>query len=772
MSHMHQRDRIKAVVRSVVDTVGPLRIPLIGATIFAWLPLAAIQEGDAARLLRGLFDMNPSSRDADPLCIGMLTAITCFCAWFACGLVAVALYQSTFLVVMFGPRRFGHEIAGTGGRCTTTVLRAVGFLLCMPALIASTVVSLDRSPYPSAAFFGGLFAFALVVVVLGGAVWLCAGAGPEALASFQAKLRPVASWIDARGYVNDATEVAAKKLDPFPHHVWATLFVLFCLSASVALSIWARHPSLHDSIRVPALASAMLLLMLLIWVFSAATFFFDAHRVPIVTLALVFASLGHCRVHTYDTFPSTTANVRAAWLPTKLLEKRTKTLPGFDPKRLVVIASAGGGIQAAAWTARVLQGIAESASPEELDIFMRQTVVVSGVSGGSVGLAPFVLVSTAASGEAKREAFLRGLASAADSSLDPVAALMATTDLLPGWFRDRGWALETSWRRAWDGAGLPTTDTLTALAERAGSTATPAFMFNATSMTTGERLVIGTTVPKVAPDTDPHGFVHAARIALSTETDDHVISVDYTPRDVGDLRLATAARLSAAFPFVTPAARAEPPGAEPDHIVDGGYIDNYGTESLVEWLEPVLDDPQTRVTFIQIVAFPEGTQKRRDESDGHAPAEPSQLLVPVQTMMNVRDPGQGRRAVRDLDRLRARVATKDAASANASADPSGAAALVARDSRLCVYRFVFDACHQDLTTAPPLSWHLTAGQREAVAEGWNRCVKAAGPVQANDLSYRHQARNVLAHMMGKANGECLRIEPPLGTAAGERSARF
>ena len=55
-----------------------------------------------------------------------------------------------------------------------------------------------------------------------------------------------------------------------------------------------------------------------------------------------------------------------------------------------------------------------------------------------------------------------------------------------------------------------------------------------------------------------------------------------------DIAIATAARLSAAFPFVSPAARPKPrstrlqpfpQGAENLHLVDGGYFDNSGSWS-------------------------------------------------------------------------------------------------------------------------------------------------------------------------------------------------
>src|SRR5262249_32873287 len=89
-----------------------------------------------------------------------------------------------------------------------------------------------------------------------------------------------------------------------------------------------------------------------------------------------------------------------------------------------------------------------------------------------------------------------------------------------------------------------------------------------------------------------------------------------------DIRVNTAARLSASFPFVAPAARSNltnPP--VPDyHIVDGGYYDNYGVVSLLGWLRNALEDntipDATRqevkaeladVLVLQIKPFPAGS---------------------------------------------------------------------------------------------------------------------------------------------------------------------
>ena len=75
-----------------------------------------------------------------------------------------------------------------------------------------------------------------------------------------------------------------------------------------------------------------------------------------------------------------------------------------------------------------------------------------------------------------------------------------------------------------------------------------------------------------------------------------------------ETHLETAARLSASFPIVSPAARpSELKGR--NAFVDGGYFDNSGLYTLMGWLEQaatsIKPDDQREVLLLQVDAFPE-----------------------------------------------------------------------------------------------------------------------------------------------------------------------
>jgi hypothetical protein len=155
----------------------------------------------------------------------------------------------------------------------------------------------------------------------------------------------------------------------------------------------------------------------------------------------------------------------------------------------------------------------------------------------------------------------------------------------------------------------------------------PAVIFNATIAETGQPFLMSTS------DFDT-GSVIPARQTLANAYPN------------SDLPVVTAARLAASFPFVSPAAR--PLTSRPEyHLVDGGYYDNFGVDSLAAWLDQGLASlsPGKRpdVLFIQIRSFP---------TDAFPGATSKgwfyQAYAPADALINVRSTAQ---LVRDREEL-------------------------------------------------------------------------------------------------------------------------
>jgi hypothetical protein len=207
----------------------------------------------------------------------------------------------------------------------------------------------------------------------------------------------------------------------------------------------------------------------------------------------------------------------------------------------------------------------------------------------------------------------------------------------------------------------------------------PAVLFNATVAETGQRMLFGTTT-------------------LGTGREDvgrREFAVDFEDLDVP---VTTAARMSATFPYVSPAARVNRNAGfdEQYHYVDGGYYDNYGTATLVEWLRlglPALQtDLPSRVLVVEIRSFPAGAVAEPGGRRGWL----ADLLQPLLTLYAVRGAGQAAHSDLNLDLL------------------GDGGALVKHRSVTFPGRLLED---QD-DASPPLSWHLTPKDRGLLRKAW------------------------------------------------------
>jgi hypothetical protein len=156
-----------------------------------------------------------------------------------------------------------------------------------------------------------------------------------------------------------------------------------------------------------------------------------------------------------------------------------------------------------------------------------------------------------------------------------------------------------------------------------------------------------------------------------------------------DVSMLTAARLSAAFPLVSAAARPDTSGAAAFHVTDGGYWDNSGIVAAIEWLE-ALDPPPERVIFVEVRSSP----PRGDQVPENA-SWLLQLTAPLRTLVGVRYDGQPFR--------------------NESAIQTYAALWQARHGR-ALDRVIFELGDDRL----PLTWNLGRAAPAQLTTAWRR----------------------------------------------------
>jgi hypothetical protein len=435
---------------------------------------------------------------------------------------------------------------------------------------------------------------------------------------------------------------------------------------------------------------------------AALSFFVDRYRISVVVslllLTTICAYFGGTTENYFYSEPAAYAQRNRALTPAEVLRNR-----GNSP--IIVVSAAGGGIQATAWTAQVLAGL--RADEQTGSKFAQEVTVLSGVSGGSVGVMFFLGTYKEVWGHETLPSQI--VDNAMGSSLMDVAAGALYSDLhhfflpFPTWSswskdRDRGWALERSFaERAGRSPGPRLLDLAPAV--KAGF---PVVIFNSTLSEQGLPVVFSNS-KFPSPDASPE----TRRNITSFENDLFL-----------DTRIETAARMSATFPFVSPAARPTQLRSR-DAYLDGGYFDNSGLYSLMAWLEEaqeqsktpksepddtrLLEDKTTplnpgvndlrRVLLIQISAFPEPPSSSPSAAD--MPWY-KQFWLPLETVMKVRETGQGVRVSYEVPIQLKSLASFDIERAEFRYKPSPRCSL------------------ED----PPLSWHLSEFEKGCIQEGW------------------------------------------------------
>lgn len=457
-------------------------------------------------------------------------------------------------------------------------------------------------------------------------------------------------------------------------HLMAFVFFAITAGCYIVLGLFTGPT---DPRGVPVLAYLLIVLMLLAWVLSLISFAFDRSRLPGVAVTVLLLVLLQSLAPGSNEFRVV---ARAASLPKASESIHTRWVrAGQGP--LVAVAASGGGITASYWTGIVLNGL--SWSVEDIG---ERIAVISSVSGGGVATMMYADAFDP-TGFPKGLKLQSLIDRAGEPSLRAVGWGIAYLDLwrtipwMPLGVLDRGWALEERWSEH-----LSSPDaTLGAWADGVRAGWRPLHIFNATIQESGQRLLLAPATFEV-PDTAPP----RPRMRMGMD--------EYLPR--GDVRLVTAARLSATFPFVSPQARPQrrPGDKAPGlHCADGGYFDNSGLYTAMEVLSDYLDargrEPHPdRIAIVEIRAANAVNEAANTEKTASRGGLINLFKGPLETLYN------------------ARVATqidRNAAAFN----------LVQRtwekDHAVRVERFVFH-----LSERLPLTWDLTSGEREFIRAHW------------------------------------------------------
>ena len=532
----------------------------------------------------------------------------------------------------------------------------------------------------------------------------------------------------------------------------------------------------------PVLASVTVILIFMQWAINGASFLFDRYRVPVLTSAIILMFLPKLAL---SYVPAASGDSWIQWAQTHVLDwdadhyfetrqtppvivlptptdavdktfqrlKAAESLNAED-QPLVVVTATGGGIQAAEWTAQVMALLEKEFREDKRKqlngyLLHDHLLLASGVSGGSVGLMPFLLEYTAPQGTAfpaNDDLRKRLTVGPGCSSLEAVAWGLEYYDLqrLALTFRfpilqsaqvspedkttlvapDRTWALSRALNRnlkdpqcgvspktpkVLDGEEI----TLGQAATNLNNGAMPAFTLNTTVAESGGRFLLSNYMVPSAVTTIPRNteFLPAESFLQAYAQDPCCANGPHGEKLYADLPLSTAARMSATFPVVSSATRVPQQYARAaSHFLDGGYFDNDGTASAVEFLYSVMNQratgspqPAAKPLKVLLVEIRDGDDLdpnfepddlQHQSGGGNPPAAwwtLDQLLGPLEGLWNAGHVSVTRRNRRELCVLE-----------------------TAYEGKLIIHHVVFGIPQQfddrNKAKPAPLSWKLTASQ--------------------------------------------------------------
>ncbi|KAA6457205.1 hypothetical protein DYQ86_23000 [Acidobacteria bacterium AB60] len=411
--------------------------------------------------------------------------------------------------------------------------------------------------------------------------------------------------------------------------------------AIIFLVIWLLYRNTSVE-RFPILATVLIMVTTLAWFFAGLAFFFDRYRIPVLmvfVVVLVGPRLMHwdrafwspLRAGQEEHYISVTSAHDTSPLPTPgdILASRISK----DDKPLIIVTATGGGLHASAWTAAVLAHLERQFGPD----FHKHLLLMSTVSGGSTGLLTYLRELHEGMLDTNPQLALDRMQSAAQcSSLEGVGWGLIYYDLpkavlplfpyfvppSPGdqdldttaghhgpFFKDRTWTLRKSFDRnlhnkycamlwesdqktkaQWDSAEDAQKSPAEGLTLRdfINTDVYPAIAMNTTVVESGERFLLANYhIPEINLDQGPN---YRSRSFLQT----YPTALADGQKSLTDLPLASAAQLSATFPMVSSSARVPlslDGAVNGMHFADGGYYDNDGTASALEFLRYALSVP-------------------------------------------------------------------------------------------------------------------------------------------------------------------------------------
>ncbi len=386
----------------------------------------------------------------------------------------------------------------------------------------------------------------------------------------------------------------------------AASFVVFMLSVilSAVMFTWLTFAALDAGHRFGAVAMLAIVGANTVFLGGFAVFLTRARRIPVELVAFTCAAVFSLWNDNHDVrmLPPPSAPAMRPELA-EVFSSWVARAPGEAGKPIPVIIAAaeGGGIRAAYWTSLVLHHQADRPNPAVR--FPERLFAISSVSGGSFGAAVYAGLRRDAAGASPRAPIASEILQ--ERFLAPMVAKLISGDVLQ-WFLpvpvrafDRSSAMEEAFAAAYkQHAGHGSMGEPFADFRPVSAGDVPVLLLNSTSVPLGRRVVAS---PYRWPLTD-----------VSIEEQDPIDFHALTARDVS---VATAVHNTARFPYISAAGRLRAGNGENlGHLVDGGYFENTGADTLIDLLRYLKQSASPlSVRFIAVVLLNTPPEERLNQ---------------------------------------------------------------------------------------------------------------------------------------------------------------
>ncbi len=356
--------------------------------------------------------------------------------------------------------------------------------------------------------------------------------------------------------------------------------------------------------QIPAAASTVLFLTILIMVAGAITYWLRGWTIFTIIMFIVLLNLivkTEVLERSYHAYGLDYATKKADYTlkslasansidrinkdissTTKILDKWRAKFPAAKKPKMIFICSSGGGLRSALWTTTAIQ-TADSLTHGKL---MDQTMLMTGASGGLLGLSYFRELKLRKTLDSNFSLYdQKYLYNIASDNLNPIIFTLLVNDLflpLPQYFeykgrkylKDRGYAFEQQLNantenildKNLDDYKLPELEAKI-----------PMLIMSPTIINDGRKLF-------VSPQ--DISYMNTADIRGQRFNLDRIKGIEFRhffkAQNAGELRFLSAIRMSATFPYITP--NISLPSEPEMEIMDSGISDNFGISDAIRFL--------------------------------------------------------------------------------------------------------------------------------------------------------------------------------------------